>query len=144
MQDFKVYSREDEDKLNAFCKEHNITRNNDEFYFELEGVQYRISRYSIGMSSTQTRGLKNPKKFSYQKPTVYFKAKRNMVRLIYNSLVAGYSEKEIREELARRNAKKAKVTPPGSNSKSEPVVQYQSTPSVNTGSDIINDLLKRR
>ena len=140
LQDFKVYSKEDEDKLNAFCKEHNIQRNNDEFYFELNNVQYRISRYSIVSSSTQSRGLKNPNRFKFQKPTIYFKAKRNMVRLIYNSLVAGYSEEEIKNELVRRNAKKSKPTPPVS--KPERVIQ--STPSVNTGSDLINDLLKRR
>ena len=146
LQDFKVYSREDEEKLNAFCEEHGITRCCDEFYFDLNGVHYRISRFKIKISDTSGRGGIPKAKFRFQTDTVYFQAKRNMVRLIYNSLVAGYSEEDIKKELERRQAK-SKVPPP-------PKVEPEPLPPGDeeeevyeepiSKSDLISDLLRRR
>ena len=138
LQDFRVYSREDEAKLNAFCKEHNITRCGDEFYFDLDGVQYRISRYKIQATDPKVvHGIPKPKPL-YQKQTIYFQAKRNMVRLIYNSLVAGYSEEDIKKELERRKAK-AKIPPPPKEETPPGVEEVQHQ----VKTDIISDLLKR-
>ena len=96
MKGYRVYSQEEEDKLNEFCKEHNIKRSGDEFMFEINHRRYRISRYAIKVSDTN----KNAYKVAKAKPMsiVYIKAKRSEVIDIYNSIVENGKYIPIKKE----------------------------------------------
>lgn len=92
---FRVYSKEDEQRLNQFCKDNQITRNQDEFYFEIDEQKYRISRYTVKVSKESIIQLGA---FKMHKPTIYIKAKRSEVERIYKTLKWG-TEKEKEEIL---------------------------------------------
>lgn len=159
--DWRVYTEEDENDLNAFCEEHGITRIADEFYFTHNNIKYRISRYAIKITDPEKRHIVVQRRA--ETPTIQFKAKRSLVKAIWKAVVSGHTEEEIREALEKRGAEQPKTlkvkAPRGRpKKKKEPVAQ----PSVGeelkqstvcqikqpvkkpTQQDLINSLLRRR
>lgn len=108
---YRVYSDAEEEHLNTFCQENHITRNGDEYYFEIRGQKYRISRYVVKASKEL---VFKSGSYSEHKPMIYIKARRADVERIYLTLKNG-TEEEIEEILnpkkPQQNVSKETVEP---------------------------------
>lgn len=87
------------DKVTEFCNENNIqtSKNNDSYYFTLNGKNYRVSNHTIERSNSaafdtdtgfQKRELYHDTK--RDNSTVYIHAGKTRIIDIYNDLKAGY------------------------------------------------------
>lgn len=87
------------DIINDFCKENNIqtSKNNDSYYFTLNGKNYRVSNHTIEKSNSaafdadtgfQKRELYHDTKKDDN--TIYIHAGKTRIIEIYNDLKAGY------------------------------------------------------
>lgn len=99
---YQVYSKQDEDELNKYCLENHIKRVKDEFYFELNGQKYRISRYSVTVSNSSS--IPSFVSERAKNPTVYIKGKRSEVKQIYESIKDGSYFKKKEEEVKVKEA----------------------------------------
>ena len=85
-------------EIDAFCEEHSIraSLSNDSYYFNLNGIHYRVSNHTIEASNShaynalgeQVRDLYHPE--GREENTVYITAGKTRIIEIYNDLEAGY------------------------------------------------------
>lgn len=86
------------DKINDFCVENGISasKNNDSYYFTINGQDYRVSNHSVEASNRcayddvygQTRELYHPN--GREADTIYIHAGKTRIIQIYEDLMAGY------------------------------------------------------
>ena len=86
-------------EIEAFCKKHDISasRNNDSYYFSIEGQRYRVSNHSVEASNRAAFDEYTGKQWRelYHDPereedVVEILAGKTRIIDIYNDLVAGY------------------------------------------------------
>ena len=87
------------DFIREFCEKNNIqtSRNNDSYYFSLNGTNYRVSNHTIEASNKATFDIDTGmyKRDLYHETerkddTVYIHAGKTRIIDIYNDLKAGY------------------------------------------------------
>lgn len=86
-------------EIEAFCKKHGISasRNNDSYYFSIEGQRYRVSNHSVEASNRAAFDEYTGKQWRelYHDPereedVIEILAGKTRIIDIYNDLVAGY------------------------------------------------------
>lgn len=98
----KTAAKEFADKMNEiekFCKENGISSSNnkDSYYFELNGINYRVSNHSIEASNraayNELTGEKKRELYhdtERNSETIYIHASKTRIIDIYNDLKDGY------------------------------------------------------
>lgn len=86
------------DEIDKFCSENGISASysNDSYYFEIDGVNYRVSNHTIEASNRRafnSDGEQVREKYhsdEREDDTVYIHASKTRIIEIYNDLKAGY------------------------------------------------------
>ena len=155
--------RLENEKIDKFCTEHNITRVGQEFYFELFGLSFRISRFGpkvSGAISLKEKLLCLENQSVDKSDVIHIKgAKKDIIR-IYTDLVNGieldYDGSRVNGEPIEPEVKPAKAQPtvfekqPVAAVPDEPKVQEEPKTTIQyqdrtaERNKALNDLFKRR
>lgn len=105
---FKSYTKEENDLLIQFCKDNNIKNiRMEEFFFELNGKSYRISRFRPSRLTTGENTHPLPWEVSANKcDIVFIKARRSQVMDIYNALKEGRDLSTLKKKKIKREEPK--------------------------------------
>lgn len=141
--------KEKEAEFKKFCKDNNITKVKREYYFTLNGMNYRVSPYMIGVTDMNTVSI--PIRVAKDKRITMIRAHKADVVIIYNGLKEGKSFKEIGKIIASQKTPPAAAKPaPEEDIKLEPVeeevvvVKPVAQSSRAKQNALINSLLKKR
>lgn len=77
------------EEIDKFCAENEISRSytSDSYYFEINGINYRISNHSIEASNLHSNGAYHND--GRRDDTIYIHASKTRIIEIYNALKAG-------------------------------------------------------
>lgn len=84
-------------EIDDFCYKNNISQSktSDSYYFEINGIKYRVSNHTIESSNARSQdlitGYSRPKYHSdvRSKDVIYIHASKTRIIEIYNDLLAG-------------------------------------------------------
>lgn len=144
--------RLENEKVDKFCEDHNITRVGQEFYFELFGLSFRISRFGpkvSGAISLKEKLLCLENQSVDKSDVIHIKgAKKDIIR-IYTDLVNGieldYNGSRVNGEPIEPEVKPQPVVVPDEpkvQEKPKTAIQYQDRTAERNKA--LNDLFKRR